>query len=155
LAASIGDAEIASIILCHDQARRLLNEKNETGSTPLHYASSKGHLEVHAYRCSINFSSQQMVRLLLENGADVLVGNRYNQTPLHRAAALGHVSIIRTLVEAVPAKQRASMIDAKDTEGNTALHVARQDGHEEAIAALLELGARKDVVNAEGERALI
>lgn len=96
-----------------------------------------------------------MVRLLLENGADVLVGNRFHQTPLHRAATLGHVSILRTLAEALPATQRTNLIDAKDSEGNTALHVARQDGQEEAIAALLELGASKDVVNAEGERALI
>lgn len=46
IAASIGDTESITQLLCHQKASRLLNTKNETGNSPLHYAASKGHLDV-------------------------------------------------------------------------------------------------------------
>jgi len=46
MAASVGDGEAVSQILCHAQGPALLDAVNETGNTPLHYAASKGHLEV-------------------------------------------------------------------------------------------------------------
>jgi ankyrin repeat protein len=46
IAASIGDTESITQLLCHQMGPRLLNTKNETGNSPLHYAASKGHLDV-------------------------------------------------------------------------------------------------------------
>lgn len=84
----------------------------------------------------------------------MLLSNKYGQTALHRAAALGLVSISRTLIESAPARLRTNFVDAKDNEGNTALHMAVQDKHEECIAALLESGARRDIKNNEGQLAM-
>lgn len=86
----------------------------------------------------------------MESQADSLVENKYQQTPLHRAAVLGHTSVIRCILEGTPLRYRSGLIDAQDAEGNTALHMAVQDGHEEAIAALLEYGSRRDIRNKEG-----
>lgn len=98
--------------------------------------------------------SCKVVRLLCESQADVLLSNKYGQTALHRSAALCHVSIIKTLIDAAPLRLRTNFIDAKDNEGDTALHMAVQDKHEECIAALLEAGARRDIKNNEGRLAI-
>lgn len=136
LAASIGDAEAASLVLGQAGAAALLNARNEQGSTPLHYAASRGH--------------QAAVRVLLEAGADALAVNRYGQTALHRAAACGHAAVIRLLVESVPERRRPGLVDAGDAEGNTAAHMAAQDGHAAAREALAALGARADLQNKAG-----
>jgi ankyrin repeat protein len=94
------------------------------------------------------------VRLLCESQADVLLTNKYGQTALHRAAALGHVSIIKALIEVSPARLRTNFVDAKDNEGNTALHMAVQDRHEECVAALLDAGALRDIKNDDGQAAM-
>jgi hypothetical protein len=53
-------------------------------STPLHQASDKGHVEV--------------VRLLLEYGADVIAQDEDKATPLHRASRSGRAEIVRVLL---------------------------------------------------------
>lgn len=127
-------------LLCHADAARLVNAKNETGNGPLHYASSKGHVEV--------------VRMLIEAGANVMLENRYGQTALHRASTAGHAGIARELIEACPARLRANFVDGGDREGDTALHVAVQDGREDVVSVLLEAGARRDLKNAAGATAM-
>lgn len=86
----------------------------------------------------------------MENQADPLVENKYRQTPVHRAAVHGHCSIIRCIVEGTPLRYRSGLVDAQDAEGDTALHMAAQEGHEEAVSILLEYGARRDIRNKEG-----
>ena len=49
------------------------------GDTPLHSASQWGR--------------EGIVRLLLENGADVNAVNQYGQSPLHYACVFGHQNI--------------------------------------------------------------
>lgn len=138
LASSIGDIEAVSLILCHPDATKIISAKNDQGNGPLHYAASKGYTEI--------------ARLLVEGGADVLLANKYGQTALHRASALGHAAVIDVLINACPSK--AGLIDARDGEGNTALHMACQEGHEAAVAMLLAAGARTDIKNADGELAI-
>jgi hypothetical protein len=55
------------------------------GMTPFHYAAANGHIEI--------------ARLLLHNGAEVNVRDRWDRTPLHWAAIYGHVDILHLLVE--------------------------------------------------------
>ncbi|PMD55239.1 ankyrin, partial [Hyaloscypha bicolor E] len=53
--------------------------------TPLYRASMNGHVDI--------------VKLLLEKGADVNAADRDGQTPLYRAFANRHVDIVKLLLE--------------------------------------------------------
>ncbi len=63
----------------------LINDLNEQGSTPLHSACFGGHLDV--------------VKLLLEKGADVQAVNGGGFTPLHLASYGGHRDVVQYLLE--------------------------------------------------------
>lgn len=63
-----------------------VNEQDEECGTPLIYACQNNALEI--------------VKMLLDNGANPNIGNQKNITPLHFSAALGAVSIVNLLVKA-------------------------------------------------------
>ena len=67
------------------------------------------------------------------------------RTPLHFAAAGGHVSALTTLVDGAGAG-----VDARDKSGDTALHHACRSQQRLAVLALLERGADKTAVNRRG-----
>ena len=56
-----------------------------------------------------------VVNRVVEAGIDVNSSNNANQTPLHKAANSGHISIIKTLLKL------GANIDAVDKEGNSPL----------------------------------
>ena len=76
--------------------------------------------------------------LVRTQGADVHAKDHDEQTPLHYAAAGGHVATIRALVLDLGAS-----VDACGHRGNpaTPLHRAAAAGHCEAVRALVRLGA--------------
>ena len=84
-----------------------LEARNSRGSTPLHYAAIRGHVEI--------------VRLLCDSGADVEVRSSGGRRPLHSAAWKGRISVVKELIE-----ERNAEINARDSDGRTALRVARQ-----------------------------
>lgn len=88
-----------------------------SGYTPLHYAAREGHLDV--------------CELLLSLGADVnATTTSGGATALHRAAFTGQLRIVQLLLQAGAAPA------AQDTDGQTALHKAEQQGHAAVAAAL-------------------
>jgi 26S proteasome non-ATPase regulatory subunit 10 len=105
-----------------------------TGATALHFAVSKGNLEV--------------CRLLLENGASARVKDKRGQLPLHRAAAAGSVPIVKLLLES------KSPLNGSDADGLTALHHAISEGHGDVAIELLKAGAESDKRDQDGRTAL-
>ncbi|KAL7107160.1 hypothetical protein ACP275_06G036600 [Erythranthe tilingii] len=79
-------------------------------NSPLHFAAAKGHNEI--------------VALLLENGADVNSRNYCGQTALMQACRYGHWEVVQTLL-----LFRCNVIRADYLSGRTALHFAAVNGH--------------------------
>lgn len=82
-----------------------------------------------------------MVKLLLEEGADVDQRNVMGETPLIRAAHNGHLATVKALLEA------GADVNALDAGDNAALHWAAMRGHVEIVKVLLEKGADKHLKN--------
>jgi hypothetical protein len=80
------------------------------------------------------------VRRLLGAGVDIDAATpRTGATALHQAAANGHLSLVRMLVE------RGAAVDARDQDGATPLVYAAYHGRAPVVAALLAAGAAVDV----------
>ena len=74
---------------------------------------------------------KDMVRLLLERGADVGARAKKQFTPLHNAALNGHDEVVRLLLE------RGADIGARNSDGDTALDLANRSDRAEEIARIL------------------
>ena len=110
---------IASLLL---EAGADVNERDDRGSTPLHYAAG---------------GTSDFVAALLEAGADVNARSSFGDTPLHRAAAgrNDRDTNISLLVRA------GAEVDAQTDRGETPLHRAVANGNPAVAARLLDLGA--------------
>ncbi|XP_008799539.2 probable E3 ubiquitin-protein ligase XBOS33 [Phoenix dactylifera] len=86
-------------------------------NSPLHFAAAKGHNEI--------------VMLLLENGAEVNSRNYCGQTALMQACRHGHWEVVQTLL-----LFRSNVTRADYLSGRTALHFAAADGHVRCIRLL-------------------
>lgn len=84
----------------------------------------------------------------MEKGASVRIRDKRGQLPLHRAAAVGSVPVIKLLVG------RKSPLDGGDVDGMTALHHAVSEGHGDAAVELLKAGAATDKKDGEGRLAI-
>ncbi len=118
-AADSGD--LAAVKELVEKDASLLESRDGNGSTPLHIACTKGHLE--------------LVRYLLTAGADPLAGDNENSTPLHAAAIGGNTDIAQLLLD------RNIDVDIRDDNGMTPLLFAGYRGQREMIDFLVSKGA--------------
>lgn len=84
------------------------------------------------------FGRVEVVRTLLDAGADPDHGNDEGYTPLMVAASGGHAGVIHVLVE------RKANIQAVSSDQRTALRIAAEQGQVDALRALLDGGASKN-----------
>ena len=97
---------------------------DEQGFASLFIASQNGHLDV--------------VRLLLQKGADKDKANNNGATPLYIASRRGHLEIVRHLL------QEGADKDKGDNNGMTPLFFASSQGHLDIAKLLLLAGADKE-----------
>lgn len=102
--------------------KRILNEPDKLGQTPLHLCCQNGHTKV--------------VQLLLHKGAQFTKSYEGN-TPLHEAAANGHLSTMETILKA-----HMHLINAVNHLDMTPLHYAASEGHAECVDFLLSNSAQ-------------
>ena len=100
-----------------------LEIKNADGNTPLLLAVRRGSIEV--------------VDTLIRAGADLGIKDPFQYTVLHLAAQFNRLRILRLLLS-----QNAVPIDARSTDGFTALAVAYMHRHDESAKVLLRHGAK-------------
>ena len=151
-----------------------VNSQNDEGLTPIQQASyglRRGYLR---YPCL------DIMRLLLDHGANFTASDKSGNTALHFVVSEGHLEAARMLLErgadvnsknneGLTPLQRASQglrrryldimrllldhgadLAARDNSGNTVLHFSASEGHLEAARMLLERGANVDSQNDKG-----
>jgi uncharacterized protein len=133
-AAAVGRTERVGQLVGEDPG--VAQAWSSDGFTALHLASFFGHAEI--------------VDLLLDAGAevDVPARNPMRVTPLHSAAASGHVGIATRLVE------RGADVNARQEGGFTPLHSAGQNGDQETARLLLKHGADPGLRTDDGRTAV-
>ncbi|CAF4381737.1 unnamed protein product [Rotaria socialis] len=110
--------------------KRILNEPDKQGLTPLHLCCSNGHTRV--------------VQLLIHKGAQFTKCFE-GFTPLHVAAIHGHVTTMDTILQG-----HAHLINSTTRLGVTPLHLAAAAGFAECVDLLLSKSA-KILTNLDGE----
>nr|XP_054748351.1 ankyrin repeat domain-containing protein 27-like [Lytechinus pictus] len=136
-AAAYGHPEIISILM------RRGGEVNVTdyhGSTPLHLACQRGH--------------QNVTLLLLAKSALVSIEDNDGNRPLHLCCANGHEECVKALLYSTRPSQRVS-INAINTRGDTALHLASRWGYANIVSLLIEHGASVEARNRRQETPLM
>ena len=128
----------ASIDVNAAEVLRRLNEENQPvdcidrmGQTALGWCCYRGKTD--------------MVKLLVDNGADVNHQDDDGRTPLHWAARKGHLAIVALLLE-----EGADVNVRSLAKGETPLHKAAAQGHVPVVRRLLQAGADKAVKNCDG-----
>jgi ankyrin repeat protein len=76
-----------------------------------------------------------VVKLLLENGADIAVPTNAGSTPLYTASSNRHIEVVKLLLE------NGADFTTPDTEGMTPIYMASCDGHSEVVKLLIIKGA--------------
>jgi ankyrin repeat protein len=144
--------DVALLLLEHgaDVNARIEHEgKDDEGVTPLHLAAA-------------DYGRVEVVRVLLEHGANVGAEDNKGRTPLHEAAdyrrietnervegyVSGKVELVRVLLE------HGANVGAEDSEGRTPLHVAAEHAKVEVVRLLLEHGANVGAEDNEGRTPL-
>ena len=98
-----------------------INERDDMGRTGLFYSCGEGDKEI--------------VKLLIEAGADVNLGDNNSITPLHQGAMKGNKDILELLV------RNGGDINALDFKGRAPIIYAIMQNKSEAAFKCIELGA--------------
>ena len=114
IAASHGYSQIVRQLLTAEN----INQQDGNGNTPLMHATKYGHIEI--------------MKLLIENGAEISKCNKYDDNLLHLAAYGGvHDEIVKFLI------QSGVNVNQVNSDGQTPLMVAVHGGEIEIVKSLL------------------
>ncbi|KAF9922410.1 hypothetical protein BGZ65_009624 [Modicella reniformis] len=97
---------------------------------------------------------QTLVKSSEPEKAKVLLSHQdeYGKTPLHMAAANGHLDVVEYLITVIS----PGAVNTQNEQGNTALHWAAMNGHTQVVETLITKGkADHKIKNVAGHTALI
>ena len=148
-AAEHGHLEIVKILI--DKGANI-NIPTSEGRFPIQFAAYNGHLDILKHLLEIikdvNFKDDEtnatllmcasmgdkdnVVKYLMDQGADITIMDIDGKVPLHYATYNGHLNVIKLLIESKP-----ELINAPTLQGETALHIATKTGQTEVVKYLL------------------
>ena len=143
-----GFIDIAQWLFDHCVGTSPQQDDDKTLETPLHLAEANGrpghckhvddaddinHTPLHLASLYDRF---EMVRLLIEHGANVNARGKYYDTPLHIASYSGDADTVRLLIK------HGAEVNSEDRWHCTPLHLALLSGRAEIVQLLVEHGAR-------------
>ncbi|KAK9499652.1 hypothetical protein O3M35_002659 [Rhynocoris fuscipes] len=117
-----------------DDTEHDLNQGDDHGFSPLHWACKEGHIKI--------------VELLMSRGARINATNRGDDTPLHLAAAHGHKEIVHLLL------RNKADVNFTNEHGNTPLHYASFWGYQQIAEDLVTHNALIALANKDGDTPL-
>lgn len=138
LCAAITNNDVATVRTMLNANSNLVDMRDTTGATPLHYAAKYGRVEIS--------------KLLLDEGAEVNPesGNRaVRYTPLSLAVRNGHTDIVKLLLS-----QGALPNPMEDGRRTTLLHWVATEGKADMMKALLAGGADTELKDSDGKTPL-
>jgi ankyrin repeat protein len=98
---------------------------------------------------AVYFRDEDIIQILLDNGAHVNVPSKDGWTPLHVASYNGDINAVKVLLE------KEAGVNKETEMGATALIVACQEGHVDVAQLLLQHGAQVDHTQADGATAMM
>ncbi|WKT54412.1 Ankyrin repeat [Fusarium oxysporum f. sp. vasinfectum] len=129
--------------------------------TPVSWACEEGHLAIAAFLLVqgaqvgvddfarfVGNGNIEIVKMLLEKGADAAAANEYGRTPLHEASENSHLEIAKMLLE------KEADAGTANKYGWTPLHEASKNGHLKIAKMLLEKGADAGAATKDGRTPL-
>ncbi|GMH36847.1 hypothetical protein BSKO_04720 [Bryopsis sp. KO-2023] len=132
-ASGTGDSKKVKELL--SKGADLSSTHEDSRYTPLHAATRFGHVEI--------------VKILIEAGANIFARAAYGLSTLHIAVTYGQLNVIKVLIEA------GANANARDNKDDTSLHSAAYAGSPELVQFLLENGAEIDARNKFGSTPII
>lgn len=114
-----------------------INAKDKQGITPLTQLLSNNNKTM----------QNTLIKAYVDNGADITVVDEYGNNALINAAINNSISSAIMLME------NKELINLRNNDGDTALHIAAREGNFEIAYALLNIGADTGIANNSGETA--
>ena len=141
---AVGEGHLVVVKLLLEKGADI-HAKDSSDSTPLHMRVGRRMREsivfgapLHAVKEYKEEEYMEVVKLLLEKGANVNVQDIHGRTPLYWAAQNGYTEIVKLLLE------KGADVNARDNDGNTPLHWAVGACDLEIVKLLLEKGANEN-----------
>ena len=125
IACGYGNIRIATLLL---QARANINQQTNIGATALMLA------------CYSETPHNDLMRLLVQSGADISIKGEQQRTALMYAAERGHTSIVQYLLD------EGAPVDTQDVDGVTSLMLASELGHSDIVRVLINYGADVNIL---------
>lgn len=122
----------------------VINALNE-GADPNYFPKEDSPLA-----CAVRNGHKEISKILIERGANINVENRYQWRPFHEAARQGNMELLTLLVE------HPMLIKTKrDADGHSALRVAVEHRHQDAVELILKHTSNVDSTDFEGNSTLM
>ncbi|MFA6527391.1 MAG: ankyrin repeat domain-containing protein [Candidatus Babeliales bacterium] len=134
------EEKVAQLVLQNQDNKEFLNQQDDKGAAPLHYAMN-----------ALNWKKAFALAstLLSSANTDVNVRDFQGSTPFHWAAARGDKEIASLFVTRL-----GKDVNQRNNAGQTALHIAAREGHADFIDCLIVGNADKNVTDNEGNTPL-